>query len=35
MDVAASEFYNGKYRTYDLNLEEEAVSLLPFILYSL
>jgi enolase len=35
MDVAASEFYNDKDKTYDLNFKEEVVSLLPFILYSL
>jgi hypothetical protein len=34
MDVAASEFYNDKDKTYDLNFKEEVVSLLLFILYS-
>jgi hypothetical protein len=28
MDVAASEFYNDKDKTYDLNFKEEVVSLL-------
>ena len=27
MDVAASEFYNDKDKTYDLNFKEEVVSL--------
>jgi enolase len=30
MDVAASEFYNDKDKTYDLNFKEEVVSLLSF-----
>jgi enolase len=30
MDVAASEFYNDKDKTYDLNFKEEVVSLFPF-----
>jgi len=34
MDVAASEFYNDKDKTYDLNFKEEVVSLLLFIFYS-
>ena len=27
MDVAASEFYNDKDKTYDLNFKEEVVSM--------
>jgi hypothetical protein len=30
MDVAASEFYNDKDKTYDLNFKEEVVSLFHF-----
>jgi len=34
MDVAASEFYNDKDKTYDLNFKEEVVSLkFPFCMF--
>jgi len=33
MDVAASEFFNDKDKTYDLNFKEEVVSLFHFVCF--